>query len=156
MIDNIVSDPGSWTWFVFICIGLAMILLELILGIVTGLDLVFLGSAFIIGGLVTWPFHSWILTLITTMVICTSYIVLGRKYVNRWTSRQKEKTNVDTIVGRKGIVMQRLVPHTYGLVKIGNEEWRAHADETIEKDETIIVADVNGVTLNVKKAKGES
>jgi len=156
MIDNLISNPGSSTWFVFVCIGLAMILLELILGIVTGLDLVFLGSAFVIGGLVTWPFHSWILTLITTMLICIAYIVLGRRYVNRWTSRQKEKTNVDTIVGKKGIVLQRISPDEYGLVKVGNEEWRARADERMEKDEVIIVAEIGGVTLKVKRAKGEN
>jgi inner membrane protein len=156
MIDSIIGDHGSSMWFVFVCIGLAMILLELILGIVTGLDLVFLGSAFVIGGLVTWPFHSWILTLITTMLICIAYIVLGRRYVNRWTSRQKEKTNVDTILGKKGIALQRIPPDECGLVKVGNEEWSARADESIEKDEAIIVADIGGVTLKVKKAKGEN
>ncbi len=42
-----------WVWLVFVGIGLLMILLELIIGVETGLDLVFFGSAFILGGLVT-------------------------------------------------------------------------------------------------------
>lgn len=154
MVDIIVSNPESWMWFVFVCIGLAMILLELILGIVAGLDLVFLGSAFVIGGLVTWPFHSWILTLITTLVICIAYVVLGRRYVNRWVSGRKERTNIDTIIGKKGIVLQPISPGKSGLVKVGDEDWRATADESIEKDEAIIVADIGGVTLNVEKARG--
>jgi len=131
-----------------------MILLELIVGVGTGLDLVFLGSAFIIGGLVTWPFHSWVLTLIITLVICIAYLALGRRYVHRWTATRKEKTNIDVIIGKRGIVLQNLTPGVIGLVKVDNEDWRARAEEGIEKDEAIVVTAINGITLNVEKIKG--
>ena len=144
----------SWVWLIFTGIGLLMILLELIVGIETGLDLVFLGSAFIIGGLVTLPFHSWVLTLIITLIICVAYLALGRRYVHRWTATRKEKTNIDTIIGRKGIVLQSLTPGVIGLVKVGNEEWRARAEECIEKGEVIMVTAISGVTLNVEKFDG--
>ena len=122
MVEGLAGFPDSWVWLIFISIGLLMILLELIVGVGTGLDLVFLGSAFIIGGLVTWPFHSWVLTLIITLVICIAYLVLGRRYVHRWTATRKEKTNIDAIIGKNGIVLQRLTPGVNGLVKVGNEE----------------------------------
>ena len=154
IVDGLVLFPDSWVWLIFIGIGLLMILLELIIGIATGLDLVFLGSAFIIGGLITWPFHSWILTLIITMVICIAYLALGRRYVHRWTATRKEKTNIDVIIGRRGIVLQSLTPGVNGLVKVGNEEWSARAEESIEKGEVIVVIAINGVTLNVEKDKG--
>ena len=154
MVDSLALFPDSWVWLIFIGIGLLMILLELIVGVGTGLDLVFLGSAFIIGGLVTWPFHSWVLTLIITLVICIAYLALGRRYVHRWTAVRKEKTNIDTIIGKKGIVLQTLTPGVNGLVKVGNEEWRAMGDESIEKGEIIVVTAINGVTLNVEKDKG--
>jgi len=147
--------PNSWVWFIFVGIGLLMILLELIVGVETGLDLVFLGSAFIIGGLVTWPVHSWVLTLIITLVICIAYLALGRRYVHRWTATRKEKTNIDVIIGKKGVVLQSLTPGVNGLVKVGNEEWRARAEESIEKGEVIVVNAISGVTLNVEIFKGE-
>ena len=153
MVDGLALSPDSLVWLIFIGIGLLMILLELIVGVGTGLDLVFLGSAFIIGGLVTWPFHSWVLTLIITLVICIAYLALGRRYVHRWTAVRKEKTNIDTIIGKKGIVLQTLTPGVNGLVKVGNEEWRAMGDESIEKGEIIVVTAINGVTLNVEKDK---
>ena len=131
-----------------------MILLELIVGLETGLDLVFLGSAFIIGGLITWPFHSWVLTLIITLVICIAYLALGRRYVHRWTATRKEKTNIDAIIGRKGIVLKNLTPSGIGLVKVANEEWRARAEESIEKGEDIVVTAISGITLSVEKIKG--
>ena len=154
MVDGLTGFSDSWVWFIFIGIGLLMILLELIVGLETGLDLVFLGSAFIIGGLITWPFHSWVLTLIVTLVICIAYLALGRRYVHRWTATRKEKTNIDAIIGRKGIVLQRLAPGAIGLVKVDNEEWRARAEESIEKGEAIVVTAINGITLNVEKFKG--
>ena len=155
MVDGAaIGFPDSWVWLIFIGIGLLMILLELIVGVGPGLDLVFLGSAFIIGGLVTWPFHSWILTLIITLAICVAYLVLGRRYVHRWAATRKEATNIDAIIGKKGIVLQSLTPGVNGLVKVGNEEWRARAEKSIEKDEVIVVTAINGVTLNVEKDKG--
>ncbi len=154
MTDVLIGFPDLWMWLIFISIGLLMVLLELIVGVETGLDLVFLGSAFIISGLVTWPAHSWVLTLIITLIICIAYLALGRKYVHKWTATRKEKTNIDTIIGKNGIVLQSLTPSANGLVKVGNEEWRAKAEEIIEKNEMIVVTAVNGVTLIVEKVKG--
>jgi membrane-bound serine protease (ClpP class) len=154
VVDGLTGFSDSWVWFIFIGIGLLMILLELIVGLETGLDLVFLGSAFIIGGLITWPFHSWVLTLIITLVICIAYFALGRRYVHRWTATRKEKTNIDAIIGRKGIILQSLTPGVIGVVKVDNEEWRARAEESIEKGEDIVVTAISGITLSVEKIKG--
>jgi membrane protein implicated in regulation of membrane protease activity len=144
----------SWLWLIFVGLGLLMVLLELIVGVETGLDLVFLGSAFIIGGLATWPLHNWLLTLIATLLVCLAYIFLGRRYVHRWTATRKEKTNIDTIIGKKGIVLESIAPNDHGRVKVGNEEWRATAEESIEKDAEIVVTDVRGVTLIVTRNQG--
>jgi membrane protein implicated in regulation of membrane protease activity len=152
--NSLVTFPDTWMWLIFISAGLSMILLELLVGVATGLDLVFLGSAFIIGGLVTWPFHSWVLTLIITLVICIAYLVVGRRYIHRWTAVRKEKTNVDAIIGKTGIALQDLTPGFSGRVKVGDEEWRARAEEKIEIGEAIVVLSVNGVTINVEKIKG--
>jgi membrane protein implicated in regulation of membrane protease activity len=155
MANGTEAFPDSWVWLMFIGIGLLMILLELIVGVDTGLDLVFLGSAFVIGGLVTWPFHSWLLTLIVTLVVCIVYLALGRRYVHRWTSTRKEKTNIDAIIGKKGIVLQSIAENADGRVKVGNEEWKARASETIEKGTEIVVTGISGVTLGVEISKGE-
>jgi membrane protein implicated in regulation of membrane protease activity len=155
VVEGVTMEfSDSWVWLVFVGIGLLMILLELIVGVGTGLDLVFLGSAFILGGLVTWPFNSWILTLLVTSAICVAYVVLGRRYVHRWTVALKSKTNIDAIVGRTGVVLQNIVKNVDGRVKVGNEEWKARATEEIEKGDEIVVTGVSGATLIVEKTKG--
>jgi membrane protein implicated in regulation of membrane protease activity len=141
----------AWLWLIFIGIGLVLVLLELIIGVDTGFDLVCLGSAFIIGGLATWPAGSWILTLIVTLAICVLYLALGRRYVHRLTAAREQKTNIDTILGKKGVVLQSIAPNSYGLVKVDNEEWRARAEEPLEPGREIIVTEIRGVTLTVVK-----
>ena len=148
------SGFTDWLWLLFVIVGLLFVLLELIVGVETGLDLVFIGSAFILGGLVTWPFHSWLLTIIVTSLICVAYVALGRRYVHRWTMVSKAKTNIDAIIGRQGIVLRNIAKNTDGLVKVGNEQWRARAEEGIKEGEEIVVISVSGVTLIVEKIKG--
>ncbi len=144
----------DWLWLVFVIVGLLLVLLELIVGVETGLDLVVIGSAFILGGLVTWPFHSWLLTLIITSVICIAYVALGRRYVHRWTAVKKVRTNIDAIIGRQGIVLKSIAKNVDGRVKVGNEQWRARAEENIKEGDEIVVISVSGVTLIVEKIKG--
>ncbi len=149
-----VGFPDLWLWLVFLIVGLLLVLLELIVGVETGLDLVVIGSVFIIGGLATWPFHSWLLTVIITSIICVAYVALGRRYVHRWTTVRKAKTNIDAIIGRQGIVLRSITRNVDGLVKVGNEQWRARAEEDIKKGDEIVVISVSGVTLIVEKIKG--
>ena len=146
--------PDLWLWLIFVIAGLLLVLLELIVGVETGFDLVFIGSAFILGGLATWPSQSWLLTLIVTSVICVAYVALGRRYVHRWTQVKKSRTNIDAIIGRHGIVLKGIARNADGLVKVGNEQWRGRAEEDIEQGEEIVVNSVSGVTLIVEKVKG--
>lgn len=144
----------SWAWLVFLGAGLVLIIMELLLGIDTGLDLVFIGSAFVIGGLVTMFAQSWVWTAITGGVICLIYFGIGRRYINKHTAANLVKTNIDTIIGKIGFVRQEIAPGKDGLVKVGHEEWRARADTIIKEGDKITVTGVSGVTLDVKKTEG--
>ena len=151
-----VSFVDSWLWLIIVAAGLVLVMMELLLGIETGLDMVFIGSAFIIGGLISVAFGSWVWTAVITGVICVAYVFLGRRYVHRRVSVQGEKTNIDTIVGKAGMVRQDIKAHEWGVVKVGMEDWRAKADEEIKEGEEITVTGVSGATLTVEKAKGGS
>ena len=156
-MDSIVAGyPDLWLWLIFVTVGLLLVLVELIIGVETGLDLVFIGSAFILGGLVTWPFGSWILTVIVTGAICVAYVALGRRYVHKWTVVKKAKTNIDAIIGRQGIMLRNIAKNVDGRVKVGNEQWRARAEEDIKQGDEVVVTSVSGATLVVEKTKGGS
>ena len=145
---------NSWLWLIFIIAGLVFALLELLVGMDTGLDLVFIGSAFVVGGLVTWPFHSWVLTAVVTGVICVLYVVLGRRYVHKRITVGKSRTNVDAIIGKKGIVLKAITKSSDGVVKVGYEQWKARAEEDIAEGNEIVVTEISGATLVVEKNRG--
>ena len=149
-----VAFVDSWLWLIFIAAGLVLILMELLLGIETGLDMVFIGSAFVLGGLVTIALQSWVWTAVTSGIICVIYVFAGRRYIHSRIAVKTERTNIDTIIGKQGFVQQDITQEKYGMVKIGMEEWRAKADEDIKKGEQITVTDISGVTLNVKRVEG--
>ncbi|MFC1976891.1 NfeD family protein [Chloroflexota bacterium] len=149
-----IGFPDLWLWLVFVIVGLLLVLLELIVGVETGFDLVFIGSAFIVGGLATWPFHSWLLTVIVTSLICIAYVAIGRRYVHRWTAVSQAKTNIDAIIGRQGIVLKSIARNVDGRVKVGNEQWRARAEEDIREGNEVVVTGVSGATLIVEKTEG--
>ena len=149
-----VTFFDSWAWLIFLCIGLALVLLELIIGIDTGLDLVFIGSAFILSGLITIAFQAWVWTALIAGIICILYLFLGRRYIHKRMAFATEKTNIDTIIGKKGVVLEDITRNNYGLVKVGMEQWRAGSDEEINKGQEITVTGIHGVTLSVKKEAG--
>ena len=151
-----VGFPDLWLWLIFVIAGLLLVLFELIVGVEAGLDLVIIGSAFIVGGLVTWPSHSWPLTVTVTSAICVAYVALGRRYVHRWTAVSKAKTNIDAIIGRQGIVLKSIARNADGRVKVGNERWQARAEGEIKKGDEVIVTSVSGITLVVEKIKGDN
>jgi len=144
----------SWAWLIFIGVGLVLIILELLVGIDTGLDLVFIGTAFVLGGLITLAMSSWVWTAVVTGIICVLYVVIGRRYIHRGIATKETKTNIDTIVGKSGVVQKDIASSKEGVVKVGYEEWRARAEEAIKKGEGITVTGISGVTLTVKKTEG--
>jgi membrane protein implicated in regulation of membrane protease activity len=141
----------TWTWLMFIGVGLVLIILELIIGIDTGLDLVFIGSALVLGGLITLAINSWAWTAIISGIICVIYVVIGRRYIHRRIAINTARTNIDAIIGKTGTVQQEIMPGKDGLARVGNEQWRARSEETIREGEEITVTGVQGVTLTVKK-----
>ncbi len=154
MEDSTILFLNDWLWLILVGVGLFLILLELVMGLEAGLDLVFIGSIAVLGGLVTWPFNSWLATVIVTSVICIAYVIIGRRFVHRWTLVKAEKTNVDAIIGRTGIVIKSVAKYADGLVKIDNQQWRARAEEDINKGGEIVVTSVSGNSLIVEKVKG--
>jgi membrane protein implicated in regulation of membrane protease activity len=142
----------SWLWLVFLVAGVALAALELLVGVDTGLDLVFIGSAFLVGGFAGWLADSWEVVVLGTGVICVAYVAVGRRYVHRWTAVAKERTNVDAVIGLKGTVLKAIAANGDGIVKVGNEEWRARSAEDVSAGAEITVTSIRGVTLTVEKS----
>lgn len=105
-------------------------LLALALSFVTDNFMIQLG-VFCIGG---------ILLLITT-----------RPLLTKWLSTKKVSTNLDRIIGMRGIVTEEITKNGTGEVKVDGKKWTAYADKKIMVDSTVKVLLIDGVKIKVEE-----
>lgn len=142
-----------WNW-VLIIGGALLVLLEVALGGFAGFDLVLIGSAFVLGGGIGLATGSASIGFIVASLLCVFYIALGRKWVRRRLRPGITASNTDALVGRPGIVTQRVARHTAGQVRVNDEVWRAETapgvESSFEPGAEVTVAGISGVTLQVR------
>ena len=144
---------GSWNW-VLVVTGALMVLVEVAFGGFAGFDLVLIGSAFVIGGGLGLILHSPLTGSLVASALCVAYILIGRRWVRARMSARPVASNVDALLGKQALVIQRVAPHAPGQVKVSDEVWRAEAAPDaagpFEPGALVTVAGVHGVTLQVR------
>lgn len=67
----------------------------------------------------------------------------------------REKTNTDSLLGAKALVVKDITEFEKGLVKVHGMEWSAQSVDgsALPKDAICIVERIEGVTLNVRKSE---
>jgi len=134
---------------VLIVLGIAAIAVEMFLGAATGFDLLLSGIIFIISGLLGKLLGNFNAALICVAVLSFLYLFFGRKFIQKKIIIETKSTNIDSLPGKKGIVVKKIVPHHPGQVKVEGEIWRAEAEKEIDINQTVTVKSVSGVTLKV-------
>lgn len=125
------------------------IIAELVLGVSTGFDLLLMGLIFVIAGGIGIASGSFTTALVVVAVLSLLYAFVGRKFIKSKLTIQTTKTNVDAIIGKKAIVVQKITPAKAGQVKVDGEVWRAEGEKTIDEGSEVVVDSVSGVTLTV-------
>ena len=90
------------------------------------------------------------------IVVSGVSVGLLRQYADKFTHEPPMKTGADRLVGKTGIVIEALTPHSaVGQVRIEREEWRADAPDCgpIAIGETVVVKKVVGTHLVVCPAE---
>jgi len=143
----------DWNW-ILILAGALLILAEVSFGGFAGFDLVLIGSAFVVGGVVGLITNSAAAAYLTAAALGVAYIAVGRRLVRqRLTVRHAHPSNVDAVIGRQAVVQQRVGAHEAGMVKVDDEVWRAlpvAGAGPFEAGSLVTVAAVDGVTLQVR------
>ena len=143
----------DWNW-VLLVVGALFVLVEVALGGFAGFDLVLIGSAFALGGVLGLTFGSAPVGLISAAALCLAYIALGRRWVRQRFQRRSIPSNADAVVGERALVISRVEEHHPGQVKVRDEIWRAVPGPGIsgpfEPGAVVTVQGVDGVTLQVR------
>lgn len=111
-----------------------------------------------------WFIASAVLSLILSFFIDSFYIqflvfgVVGiilmittRPLIMKYLHPKKVKTNLDRVIGMTGIVTEEIKKNVIGEVKVDGKKWSAVADKKIEVGSEVVVLEIDGVKLKVKK-----
>lgn len=135
----------------FVVAGLLLILLELVIGIQAGFDLVLSGSIMLIAGFAGMATNSIALMLALASILSIAYIFIGRNKIKQKITVITKKTNIDKLIGETGLVIRSVTPDTAGLIRLGDEDWRCVSQDIIFEKERARVRAVEGVSLVVEK-----
>lgn len=86
-----------------------------------------------------------------------AFVILGvllmplSKKVYKKIKKDKVKTNIDRIVGMKGIVTENITKDNIGEVKVDGKKWSAYSDTDISKNEIVKVLSINSTKIKVEK-----
>jgi membrane protein implicated in regulation of membrane protease activity len=143
----------TFNWWLIIAGGL-LIVGEVILGAATGFDLALLGISLVAGGAVGLAFGSVEVGLFSAGALAFVYLAFFRKRIRSRLTSPNQRSNADIVLGRTAIVTERLAPHHAGMVRVGDEIWRAvlssDSGEPREPGSAVTVESVEGVTLKVR------
>jgi membrane protein implicated in regulation of membrane protease activity len=143
----------NWVNWLLVGAGGILIIAEVILGAITGFDLALVGASLAAGGALGLAFGSTKVGLFASGALALVYLLFFRRWIKSKLAVGEKPTNVDALIGRTGVVLERLAAHTAGRVKVEGEIWRAElADAAGERlpEDTVTVVKVEGVTLKVR------
>jgi len=136
-----------------ILIGVILFILELK---ITSYGLLTLGGiiCFILGSIMLFdtanPLFKLSLSVIVPVTIVTALffgVLLRLAYK---AHKRKPVTGVEELIGLEGVAKTD-INSSSGMVMVHGELWQARSDEEIKKDEEIVVEEVKGLTLKVRR-----
>jgi membrane protein implicated in regulation of membrane protease activity len=98
----------------------------------------------------------WLLILESQLLVFAIFtllfIIFTRPLVLRLIKTHDTASNVKALIGQQGMTLSSISPLQYGQVKVNGEIWTAVSEEEIKNNTRVIVIDINGVKLLVKKS----
>ena len=145
----------NWLGLLLILAGILLLALELVTPTFGGLAIA--GAiALAIGSLVLIspdsPYGDIPISVIATMVLTTVFFFLVAGRLGLKAQKRKKMTGYEELIGEEGTALTDFEKGK-GKVFIKGEIWNAVSEDNIKKDDAVIVEQVKGLTLYVRKAK---
>ena len=145
---------GMWVNWLLVIGGIVCVIVELALGAMTGFDLALVGGSLAIGGGIGLFVGSEKIGLFAAGGLALVYLAVFRRWLKSSLTVKNHPSNVDAIVGRTCVVTKRIAPYEPGMVKVGDEVWRAElvgsGEAPRDPGAEVKVESVEGVTLRVR------
>ncbi len=148
MIDYFVGNM----WLVWLIVSIGLLLLELTSGDFYVICFAFGAVASIVGAAIGLPLWAQVLIWAVCSVLCLYFV--RPSLVRRLHGKENErKSNVDALVGRRGVVIDTIAAGGFGYVKIDGDEWRSVSSDgsEIAQGTTVTVISRDSIILTVSE-----
>lgn len=135
-------------WIVWVGIIIFLAILEILT--VNLVSVWFIASA-VISLILSFFVDVFYVQFLVFVVIGIILMLTTRPLIMKYLHPQKTKTNLDRVVGMTGIVTEEISRNVVGEVKVDGKRWSAVSNSKIEVGSEVIVLDIDGVKLKVKK-----
>ncbi len=151
-----MSEMSPLLPWIFTILGIFLLVAEVFM---PGFFIAVPGTALLVIGIIGF-IVPYIFNTIWTPVIGASVAVAAMivsMYFYRTIGKPMKSpmaTTTDSLIGKEGIVVKRVIPHTYsGKVKIDGEIWSATAEKEIEEGKKVRVIKASGVHVEVEEVE---
>ncbi len=144
----------AYMWAIWLGVFVIALIVEAI-----GADLVsvwFAGGALIALILSLVPGVYWWIQLIVFFVISIALLLCLRPLTRKWMRGRIVKSNVESLIGKKAVLLEKIDMLHRGEVSVGDVKWTAvGVDDSakIEKGKIVVIVAVSGNKLIVKEAE---
>ena len=138
---------SSVIWLVILAVMIVMEIVSL------GLTTIWFGIGAIGAAIVAWMGYGFWLQLLVFAVLSLVSMALFRPLAVKYLNRDKEKTNIDEVVGKTVVVTKQIDNEmAVGEVQLNGMSWTARSESgrVISEQERVTVVSVEGVKLIVK------
>lgn len=79
------------------------------------------------------------------------FLITTRPILIKYIYKNREKTNIDRIIGMSGVVIDDISNKEYGSVKVDGKIWTAYSKDKLQEGTYIKVLKINGNKLEVEE-----
>lgn len=102
--------------------------------------------------IVTYITDKVLVQVVVFTITTTLSLMLTRPFANKLLKNHKPvKTNLDSVIGKVGIVEVEIKPNALGRVTVLGKDWAAKSDKKIKIGSKVEVLNIEGVKLIVKE-----
>jgi membrane protein implicated in regulation of membrane protease activity len=140
-----MGDYMVYTW-----LGLMVVLIAIEAATVSLTTIWFAAGSLLAFFMALFGLQLWV-QIVVFLVASTALLIFTRPIAVKYLKVGTTRTNVDSLIGQKGIVIMDILEHSTGQVKVKGQIWTAASEtgDSIAKDTEIYVHAVEGVKLIV-------
>jgi len=128
-----------------------VILLTIVEFLTVNLTTIWFVVSAIVALLLSFIIDNFLLQFAVFVILGIALLITTRPTLMKLLIKNKEKTNIDRVIGMRGIVTEEIKKGVNGEVKVDGKRWTAYADKKIKVNTPVKILEINGVKLKVEE-----